>query len=190
MPRFARFFINLLLGIAILTGIGIAITFSGLDIETPLNRFPFLRTMFKMVPLVVIGLCWVLSEKKQVSLGKNDDGKRERTHKENLAQLVAEGKARDVTDEMVCVNLLYDSLLDSAGSDDPVALLDSMTKGFVERQEFWRIGEQISKEAYSEFVDKESGELYGVSRLTDGKKHTQLILREVWECSKKAIVSL
>ena len=108
----------------------------------------------------------------------------EKVIEENINRLVAEGKAKEITDEMVCVNLLYDSLLDSAGSDDPMTLFESMTGGFVDRQEFWRIGVDISTDVHGEFVDSDSGELYGVSRLKDGKKQTQLMKKELWELTK------
>jgi hypothetical protein len=97
------------------------------------------------------------------------------------------GLMKDVTEEMISVNVIDDPMLGVDAATDPSELLDAMTGGLFIRQEFWRIGVNIPKDVCAKLMDPESGELYGIARLKEGRKAVQLLPKSLWDVARQTI---
>lgn len=97
------------------------------------------------------------------------------------------GLVKDVTNEMICVNVIDDPMLGIETTTEPAELLDAMIGGLFVRQEFWRIGVNIPQDICSKLKDPESGELYGIVRLKEGRKAVQLLPKSLWDVARQTI---
>lgn len=82
-----------------------------------------------------------------------------------LEQMQGAGQMRDVTSEMVKVNVL-DPMggLSLKNFDDPSEFLDALGEPRSDVQvEHWRIGERVTQEQYDTFLDRETQELYALT---------------------------
>jgi hypothetical protein len=53
------------------------------------------------------------------------------------------------------------------------------------RTELWVIDKDVPSEKVNEFQDKETGELYALVAYEEGKPHTYLVIKELWQKTKK-----
>lgn len=65
MNQYLKFVIYLIIGIASLALFGVTVTLLKVDLDIVFNTAPLSHALFKSVPLVMIGMCWVLSADKE-----------------------------------------------------------------------------------------------------------------------------
>lgn len=107
--------------------------------------------------------------------------------KEWIDEMKAKGLAKDITDEMICVNVIDDPMLGVDKATDPAQMLDAMSKGLFIHQEFWRIGVNIPEDVCSQLTDPGSGELYGIARLKEGRRAVQIVPKSLWDVARQTI---
>ena len=97
-------------------------------------------------------------------------------------------KARDISSQMIRVNIIDDSAQIGAETDDPEKLLDSiLSSGPTIRKEVWHVGVSVPQEVCAKLADPETGELYGIARIQNGTKGVKLMQRKLWEVARQAI---
>jgi hypothetical protein len=130
----------------------------------------------------------IFGKPASTSSPKDDAPPREVTPSEGLIdKMKSMGLMKDVTEEMISVNVIDDPMLGVDAATDPSELLDAMTGGLFIRQEFWRIGVNIPKDVCAKLMDPESGELYGIARLKEGRKAVQLLPKSLWDVARQTI---
>ena len=100
-----------------------------------------------------------------------------------LERMQGAGQMKDVTSEMVKVNVL-DPMggLSIKNFDDPSEFLDALGEPRSDVQtEYWRIGERVTQEQYDNFLDPETQELYALTTYEDGQARTFVVQKSVWD---------
>ncbi|MHC4619597.1 MAG: hypothetical protein ACYTEQ_17770 [Planctomycetota bacterium] len=128
------------------------------------------------------GICdWLFGKKFVLNLR---EGKQRKVSKSWVDRMVVEKHIRP----MIKVNIV-DPMGGFAPEDveDMDALYDNLEiaeKNWV-RAELWTIGKQVPSEKVDEFQDKETGELYAVVAYEEGRPHTYLVRKELWQKTKE-----
>jgi len=137
---------------------------------------------FEMKPYV--GLWDALFGKKvTIEMSTPTGGvKKVRVTEKWLERMQGAGQMKDVTSEMVKVNVLEPMRALTAA--DPTERPDP------HHVEYWRIGDRVTQEQYDTFLDHETGELYAFTTYENGRSRTFVVQRSLWEDTRKKMLNV
>jgi len=105
-----------------------------------------------------------------------------------MEKLSKEGLLKNVSTEMVKVNILGpEENVITEDCTDPTELMNALMAETILIEEYWRIGDQITKEEYEKFIDTNSNELYALRRMEIGGSETFLVQRSMWEHTRQLL---